>query len=124
MTRYILDTSDVKQELIKRGLSLDESIYPFVQSIEHGHTGHGEILVRYAPTNPDSIANVQVALIGEANKRAIEGHFGVPHHVWSDELHDTYGPHVCNYHLLLRKIKKAFDPNHASESSNYITAKE
>jgi hypothetical protein len=58
----------------------------------------------------------------EANRRAIKGHFGVPHHVWSDGLHDMYGPNACNYHLLLRKIKKAFDPNQVSESSNYITA--
>jgi hypothetical protein len=124
MTKYILYTSDVKQDLIKRGLSLDESIYPFIQSIEHGHTGHGEILIRYAPTSPDSIDNVLGMLGREANRRAIEGRFGVPHHVWSDQLHDMYGPHTCNYHLLLRKIKKAFDPNQASESSNYITAKE
>jgi glycolate oxidase len=122
MTRYILDTSDVKQDLISKGLSLDESIYPFIQSIEHGHTGHGEILVRYAPTSFDSIPNVQGTLMHEANRRAIKGHFGVPHHVWSDGLHDMYGPHACNYHLLLRKIKKAFDPNQVSESSNYITA--
>jgi glycolate oxidase len=122
MTRYILRTSDVKRDLIKRGLSLDESIYPFIQSIEHGHTGHGEILIRYAPTGPDSMDNVQGVVNREANQRAVEGHFGVPHHVWSDGLHDMYGPHACNYHLLLRKIKKAFDPNQASESSNYITA--
>jgi hypothetical protein len=35
-----------------------------------------------------------------------------------------YGPEAHNYHLLLRKIKKTFDPNAASEASNYITAKE
>ncbi len=123
MTKYILHTSGVKQDLIKSGLSLDESIYPFIQSIEHGHTGHGEILIRYAPTGPDSIPCVLGRLHGEANKRAIEGSFGVPHHVWSDEIHDMYGPKANNYHLWLRKIKKAFDPNQASESSNYITAK-
>lgn len=123
MTKYILATSDVKRELIRKGLSLEESVDPFIQSIEHGHTGHGEILVRYAPTSPESMPKVQGTLMSEANRRAIEGHFGVPHHVWSDEVHDQYGPHACNYHLLLRRIKKAFDPNHASESSNYITAK-
>jgi len=124
MTKYILYTSGVKQDLIKRDLSLDESVYPFIQSIEHGHTGHGEILIRYAPTGPDSMDNVLGTLNREANKRAIEGRFGVPHHVWSDELHDMYGPHVCNYHLLLRKIKEVFDPNQASESSNYISTKQ
>jgi len=66
--------------------------------------------------------NVHGVLIGEANQRAVEGHFGVPHHAWSDEVHDKFGPNACNYHLLLRKIKRAFDPNQASESSNYITA--
>ena len=60
----------------------------------------------------------------EANKTAIEGRFGVPQHVLSDKLHDMYGPHTSNYHNWLRKIKKTFDPNAASESTNYITAKE
>ena len=124
MTKYILHTSDLKQDLINKGLIMDDGIYPFIQSIEHGHTGHGEILIRYAPSSPEHTANVQGMLNREANKTAIEGRFGVPHHVWSDTLHDMYGPHTSNYHLLLRKIKKNFDPNEASESSNYITAKD
>ena len=124
MTRYILHTSDLKQELINKGMIMDDAIYPFVQSIEHGHTGHGEILIRYAPRDQEQMGSIQGFLNRAANKTAIEGRFGVPHHVWSDELHDMYGPHTCNYHLWLRKIKKTFDPNQASESSNYITAKE
>jgi len=48
----------------------------------------------------------------------------VPQHVWSDKLHDMYGPHTMNYHRWLRQIKKTFDPNQASESSNYITPKD
>ena len=100
---------------------MDDFTHPFIQSIEHGHTGHGEILIRYNPASPDHIMKVQGMLSREANKTAIEGRFGVPHHVWSDALHDMYGPHVMNYHLLLRKIKKSFDPNQASEASNYIT---
>jgi glycolate oxidase len=124
MTKYILHTSDLKQDLINRGLIMDDGIYPFIQSIEHGHTGHGEILIRWAPAGPESIDAVQGMLNREANKTAIEGRFGVPHHVWSDELHDMYGPHTSNYHWWLRKIKKSFDPNAASEATNYITAKE
>jgi len=124
MTRYIQHSSYLKENLVKQGLLLDDACYPFVQSIEHGHTGHGEILIRYAPASPDHIEKVQGMLDREANKTAIEGRFGVPQHVWSDKLHDMYGPHTSNYHLWLRKIKKTFDPNHASESSNYITAKE
>jgi glycolate oxidase len=124
MTKYIMYTSDLKQDLINKGMILDDAIYPFVQSIEHGHTGHGEILIRYAPSDQKQMENIQGFLNKAANKRAIEGRFGVPQHVWSDALHDMYGPHACNYHLWLRKIKKTFDPNAASESSNYITAKE
>jgi glycolate oxidase len=123
MTKYIMQTSYLKADLIKKGLILDDGIYPFIQSIEHGHTGHGEILIRYNPTGPESVA-AQGILNEEANRVAIYGHFGVPHHVWSDTLHDMYGPHTSNYHLLLRQIKKNFDPNQASESSNYISAKE
>jgi len=124
MTKYIMYTQSLKQDLIDRGLIMDDQIYPFVQSIEHGHQGHGEILIRYNPSGPDHIMNVQGMLNREANKRAIEGRFGVPQHVWSDALHDMYGPEACNYHILLRKVKKSFDPNAASESSNYITAKD
>ena len=123
MARYILNMSDLKEELISKGRSLDEGAHPFVQSIEHGHTGHGEVLIRYAPTTPDSIDSVQKRLNRAANRIAIAGHFGVPHHVWGNELHNRYGPRTCNYHLLLMKVKKAFDPNQMSESSNYITAK-
>ncbi|UCC16905.1 MAG: FAD-binding oxidoreductase [Dehalococcoidales bacterium] len=124
MTRYITYTVDLKQELIDNGAVLDDALYPFVQSIEHGHTGHGEILIRYAPTSVEQIESIQGFLNEAANKRAIEGRFGVPQHVWSDELHDMYGPETLNYHTLLRKVKKTFDPNAASESTNYITAKD
>ncbi len=124
MTRYILHTSVLKQKLIDEGLIMDDFTHPFIQSIEHGHTGHGEILIRYNPAGPDHIQKVQGMLSREANKTAIAGRYGVPQHVWSDALHDMYGPHVMNYHKLLRKIKKSFDPNAASEASNYITAKD
>ncbi len=41
-----------------------------------------------------------------------------------DADHDMVGPKVNNYHLWLRKIKKAFDPNITSDPSWYITPKE
>ena len=124
MTKYILHTSDLKQKLIDKGLIMNDYIYPFIQSIEHGHTGHGEILIRYNPAGPDHIAQVQGMLSREANKTAIQGRFGVPHHTYNDALHDMYGPETCNYHLLMRRVKKNFDPNGLSEDSLYITAKD
>jgi len=124
MTRFIQHTSVIKEDLINKGLILSDGTYPFIQSIEHGHAGHGETLIRFCPSNPDSMQRLMGMLNQEANRAAIQGHFGVPHHAWSDQIHDMFGPYTCNYHLWLRKIKKTFDPNHASESSNYITAKD
>ena len=123
MSYYIQNTSQIKADLIAKGVLMPDSTEPFIQSIEHGHAGHGELLSTVALNYREPL-KIQQEVAVKANQIAIEGRFGVPHHVWSDALHDTYGPHTFNYHLLLRKIKKNFDPNEASESSNYITAKE
>ena len=72
----------------------------------------------------DELREIARGINQGSNKISIEGHFGMPQHVWSDELHDMYGPHASNYHLWLRKVKKTFDPNGASESSTYISAKD
>lgn len=124
MTKYILHTSKLKQELIDQGLIMNDYTYPFIQSIEHGHTGHGEILIRYNPAGPEHIAKVRGMLSREANKATIEGKFGVPHHTYSDATHDLYGPHCHDYQKLIHKVKKNFDPAGLSEDSLYITAKD
>jgi len=123
MSYFIKSCSKVKQRLIDEGLLFDDGTSPFIQSIEHGHMGHGEVLARISMrvTNPLSVNRI---INRESNKISIEEHFGVPQHVWSDELHDLYGPHAMNYHQWLRKVKKTFDPNNASEASNYINAKD
>lgn len=123
MRTYIARASDLKQSLIDKGLFHADGTDPFVQSIEHGHQGHGELLIRYDPNNPASAAAAK-QVFDTANNTAVEGKFGVPHHVWSDAVHDMYGPSASNYTTWLRKIKKAFDPNGASESGHYISAKD
>jgi hypothetical protein len=123
MRTYISRASKIKQSYIDKGLLHADGTDPFVQSIEHGHQGHGELLIRYDPNNPESAMAAREIFMA-ANQTAVEGKFGVPHHVWSDEIHDMYGPYATNYTRWLRKIKKAFDPNAASESSHYISAKE
>jgi glycolate oxidase len=123
MHGYILRSSTLKGRLINEGRLLADGTDPFVQSVEHGHAGHAELLIRFNKNDPEAQnAPAEVGMF--ANKTAIEGHFGVPGHAWGDAVHDLYGPHTSNYHLWLRKIKKTFDPNAASESTNYITAKE
>jgi glycolate oxidase len=123
MSYFIKSCARVKEKLIKDGSLFDDGTSPFIQSIEHGHTGHGEILARISIKAKDPMAVARQINTG-SNEISIKEHFGVPQHVWGDTLHDMYGPHTCNYHLWLRKIKKTFDPNGASESSTYITAKD
>jgi hypothetical protein len=122
MHQYILRSSPIKESLIKRGWLLDDGADPFVQLVEHGHQGHGELLIRYNPNDPNG-ARAQGEIGAFSNQMAVEGHFGVPGHGFGDDTHDFFGPLTSNYHLWLRKIKKTFDPNAASESSHYITAK-
>jgi glycolate oxidase len=123
MRAYIARASGIKQNFINKGLLYGDGTDPFVQSIEHGHQGHGELLIRYFPNIPES-AQASFEVFMTANRTAVEGRFGVPHHVWSDDIHDMYGPETSNYTKWLRKIKKTFDPNAASEPGHYISAKE
>jgi glycolate oxidase len=121
MLDYIIETAKEKQVLIDKKLIFNDGTPPFFQSIEHGHTGHGELLIRYIPDRRNWPEVVDFG--NKADKIAIERHFGVPGHVFGDAEHDKYGPHVSNYHIWLRKIKAAFDPNEASEGSHHITNK-
>jgi glycolate oxidase len=118
MHQYILESAPFKQNLIDNGKIVDDGAGPFIQSIEHGHCGHGELLIRYNPNLPQSVG-VQGELVPFANETAISGHFGVPGHVFGPQ-HDAFGPHTSNYHLWLKKIKKTFDPNAISESTYYV----
>jgi glycolate oxidase len=122
MADYIYKTGQMKGDLIKRGLVYDDSTSPFTQSFEHGHFGHGELLIRYMP-NPITFKVLVTEFLVQANETAIRDHYGVPGHVFGDQAHDIYGPHCSNYHRWLRRIKETFDPNEASESSHYITHK-
>jgi hypothetical protein len=74
--------------------------------------------VPFNPNNP-AAGPATGAVIGFANKTAIEGHFGVPGHCLG-VAHEEFGPYASNYHLWLKKIKNTFDPNLVSESTHYV----
>jgi glycolate oxidase len=121
-SNFIQHSVQDKSELIKKGLILADSTIPFVTSLEHGHFGHSEVLLRYRP-NPQSAKGIG-AYMGKSNEVALKGHYGLPHHANGDNQHDFFGPHISDYHQWLRKIKKNLDPNGASEASKYISAEE
>ncbi|MCX7911350.1 MAG: FAD-binding oxidoreductase [Dehalococcoidales bacterium] len=121
MADYIAKTGEEKAALIRRGIVYDDGVSPFTQSFEHGHYGHGELLIRYMP-DPGIFRVLTQEFIARADEIAIKEHYGVPGHVFGDRAHDKYGPHCSDYHRWLRKIKGTFDPNGASESSHYISS--
>jgi glycolate oxidase len=123
MADYISVSGKNKLDLIQQGIVYDDGFSPFTQSFEHGHFGHGELLIRYMPT-PGTFRVLTQGFGSQANEIAIRDHFGVPGHVFGDAPHDLYGPHCSNYHLWLRRLKQAFDPNNTSEASHYITNRE
>jgi glycolate oxidase len=123
MNNYVQTAARTMEDFIEEDRLLAVGAMSFVHPIEHGHHAHAELLTRYFPNDPTLVQGAAEFNM-EANKIAIKGHFGVPHHVWSDTVHDMYGPHASNYNKWLRQIKKTFDPNAASEATNYITAKE
>lgn len=108
-----------KQDLIDRGLIYDDSTLPFLTSIEHGHFGHSEVLLRYTPgpAMPDAL----MGYVMKSNVHAVNGHYGMPHHVFGDELHSFFGPSMSDYPKWLRKVKTSFDPKHAAEASTFIS---
>jgi glycolate dehydrogenase FAD-linked subunit len=116
---FIQHSLEDKADLIKRGLVYPDSNLPFLTSIEHGHFGHSEVLLRYTP-GPDA-PEALMGYVGKANQHAVNGHYGMPHHVFGDGQHDFFGASTSNYAHWLREVKKRFDPNQASEASTFIS---
>jgi glycolate oxidase len=122
MFEYIRKVGKFKDKLARKGLMLDDKADVMGWTVENGHAGHGELLIRYF-ANPSS-AKASYDVMMKSHEITIKEHYGVPHGASGDTLHDLVGPHASNYHLWLRKIKKAFDPNGVSEAMGYVTAKE
>ena len=68
MADYISVSGKYKDELIKRGIVYNDGFSPFTQSFEHGHYGHGELLIRYMP-NPDAFKVLTREFIGRPTRR-------------------------------------------------------
>jgi len=92
----------------------------FLTTYEWGHYAHAEMPTMY---NVNNIISRKALLdyFYEADETALEEHLNIPFFIEGDELHDQWGPFVCNYNIWLRKIKEAFDPNNTSDSGFYIS---
>ncbi len=124
---YVMSTIDTTFELGKKfmedGLIVDTvSENCFCHFHEYGHFEHVEQAVMYDPIDSGSITAAE-KLRAAANRVGLQK-WGALGRYSGDRAHDVMGPQVYNYHLWLRKIKKAFDPSIVSDSSFYITPKQ
>ena len=123
-TRLMLECMELKEEYQARGnVRADDGPDCIIGMVyENGHTGHAEQLVMTHPTGAGWRDLMEFT--DRCEDLAIAHRYTAPVTVWGDRAHDKWGPHLGNYHLWLRKIKKAFDPNAVSEAAMYISAKD
>lgn len=60
------------------------------------------------------------AFIRLGAKRRYKGSLGQPIGIFPSQAVNVYGPTCGNYQVWMRRIKKAFDPNVASDPAFYI----
>lgn len=123
-TKMMLECMELKKEYQSRGnVRSDEGPDCIIGMVyENGHAGHAEQLVMCHPSGAGWKDLMEFT--DKCEDLAIEKCYTAPTTVWGDRGHDKWGPHLGNYHLWLRKIKKAFDPQGVSESAMYISTKE
>ena len=116
--------AQVKARFIEEGIFHDDDAGYIAWTQELGHLGHGEMLIH---TTEDTSAPKVAAALGQiqaaGRKLSIDTCYGVPGFVSGDALHEMFGPHACNYHLWMRKVKQVFDPNDLSDALYFITAR-
>ena len=112
--------AELKKEYIQKGLILDDRAEnAWAVPYENTHFGHTEEIIHYDPAEPDSYRAAGECLynaFGASKDQAL----GTPFACGTNLVHELFGPTAMNYHLWLRKIKKTFDPNTASDPSAYI----
>ena len=113
----------VKQEYINKKVLPDDGAQgAWCQGYEYGHYAHMEAPTLYMPNEPASRKGM-VEYCEKADKAALDQHLNVPFFIVGDEMHDLWGPHLCNYNDWLRKLKEAFDPHNSADSGFYITGR-
>ncbi len=114
----------LKKKYIKTGaIANDFGEGVWMTSYESGHYFHVESPTMFDQTDKSSVEGM-AEYMEKSNQMDLLKHLGAPFFVEGDKMHDTFGPHMSNYHQWLRKIKKEFDPNGVADSGFYISARE
>ena len=111
----------LKMEYIEKNLlANDKGEGAWLQSYEFGHYAHIEMPTMYDKLNPESV-KAMYDYARRCDELIFNKALNVPFNIDGDLMHDIWGPNTCNYHVWLRKIKEAFDPNNTSDSGFYIS---
>jgi len=114
----------LKQNYIKKGvIANDFGEGAWMTSYESGHYFHVEAPTLFDQTDVSSVEGM-AEYMEASNQMDLLKHLGAPFFVEGDRMHDLFGPEMNNYHIWLRKIKQAFDPNNIADSGFYISAQE
>ncbi|MBD3227956.1 MAG: FAD-binding protein [Candidatus Lokiarchaeota archaeon] len=112
-----------KEYIDKKLLPNDQGEGIFVTTYEYGQYSHCEMPTMYN-TNKKESRDGMVEYMEDCDDLALEENLNIPFFIEGDELHDKWGPHVCNYNVWLRKIKEAFDPKNSADSGFYISTED
>jgi len=113
--RWSIGAGKAKEPLISKGLIVDDGGMAFGWGVEQGHLGKTEIFCRYDRLNPEAVKAVQ-EWQKEQTKRAFDGRFFASTMGPIGEI----GPALSNYHIWLRKLQEALDPNGVSPAGGAL----
>jgi len=114
----------LKKKYIKKGVIVNDfGEGHWMTSYESGHYFHVESPTPFDQTDASSVEGM-AEYMEASNQMDLLKHLGAPFFVEGDRMHKLFGPHMSNYHIWLRKIKQAFDPNNIADSGFYISGVE
>ena len=92
-------------------------------TFEGGHLGYLEGIILYDPSNPQSVVAAR-ELVQTGVADTIEQAMGLPIAGFGSEANEQFGPACSDYHLWLKRIKLALDPETACDPYFYMSAKQ
>jgi hypothetical protein len=108
-----------KQKYIDEGVLLDDGgDLGCGGTFENGHLGYLEGIYLYDPNEPRALI-ASGELIEAGSDAAIEKSLGIPIAAFGSEMNQRFAPHCSDYPRWMRKIKRALDPNTASDPHFY-----
>ena len=121
IVRSALESAEHERPYVERGIFFDEGSHAWGVDYEQGSlTSHAELACPYDPYNPESVRGTIDYTFDAAMEGTKRGHLLPYYDTSGGPFHETAGPYAFNYHLWMRKIKVALDPNIVGDPSWYI----